>query len=93
DGEGFLLVYSVSSRSTFEQVERFKNQIVRIKGSKKIPLILVGNKPDEHTEQEVSREEGMNMAKRLSCEFFESSAKTLVNVERPFYTVVQMIRQ
>ncbi|CAJ0839260.1 9301_t:CDS:10 [Entrophospora sp. SA101] len=93
DGEGFLLVYSVSSRSTFEQVERFKNQIVRIKGSNKIPLILVGNKPDEHTEQEVSREEGMNMAKRLSCEFFESSAKTLVNVERPFYTVVQMIRQ
>ena len=33
------------------------------------------------------------MAKRLGCEFFESSAKTSINIERPFYTVVQMIRQ
>ncbi|CAJ0748372.1 9640_t:CDS:2 [Entrophospora sp. SA101] len=68
-------------------------QIVRIKGSKKIPLILVGNKCGEHVEQEISKEEGMNMAKRLGCEFFESSAKTSINIERPFYTVVQMIRQ
>ncbi|CAJ0745567.1 1174_t:CDS:2 [Entrophospora sp. SA101] len=41
-----------------------------------------GNKCDKHTEREVSREEGINMAKRLGCEFFESSAKTFVNVER-----------
>ncbi|CAJ0830689.1 14084_t:CDS:10 [Entrophospora sp. SA101] len=93
DGEGFLLVYSISSHSTFEQVERLRDQIVRIKGSKKIPLILVGNKCGEHVEQEISKEEGMNMAKRLGCEFFESSAKTSINIERPFYTVVQMIRQ
>ncbi|CAJ0642412.1 11384_t:CDS:2, partial [Entrophospora sp. SA101] len=92
EGEGFLLVYSISSRSTFEQVEKFKDQIIRVKGSNKIPLILIGNKCDKHTEREVSREEGINMAKRLGCEFFESSAKTFVNVESPFYTLVQMIR-
>ncbi|CAH1756169.1 10820_t:CDS:2 [Entrophospora sp. SA101] len=93
DGEGFLLVYSISSRSTFERVERFRDQIIRVKDSDQVPLMLVGNKCDKITEREVSREEGMNMAKRLGCEFIESSAKTCVNVERAFYTVVRMIRQ
>ncbi|CAJ0753981.1 21126_t:CDS:2 [Entrophospora sp. SA101] len=87
DGEGFLLVYSISSRSTFERVERFRDQIIRVKDSDQVPLMLVGNKCDKITEREVSREEGMNMAKRLGCEFIESSAKTCVNVERAFYTV------
>jgi GTPase KRas protein len=54
--------------------------------------MLVGNKCDKITEREVSREEGMNMARKLRCEFIESSAKTCVNVERAFYTVVRMIR-
>ncbi|CAG8435996.1 13426_t:CDS:2 [Rhizophagus irregularis] len=92
DGEGFLLVYSISSRSTFERVERFRDQITRVKDTDNVPLMLVGNKCDKITEREVSREEGMNMARKLRCEFIESSAKTCVNVERAFYTVVRMIR-
>jgi len=92
DGEGFLLVYSISSRSTFERVERFRDQITRVKDTESIPLILVGNKCDKVTEREVSREEGMGLAKKLGCEFIESSAKTCVNVERAFYTVVRLIR-
>ncbi|CAJ0759523.1 22887_t:CDS:2, partial [Entrophospora sp. SA101] len=49
-----------------------------------------GNKCERHTECEVLSEEGMNMTKRLGHEFVESSTKTFLNVERPFYTVVQM---
>ncbi|CAJ0650614.1 6658_t:CDS:10 [Entrophospora sp. SA101] len=89
DGKGFLLVYSISSHPTFEQVEMFKDQIIGVKGSNKIPLILVGNKCDRHTEYEVLSEEGMNMTKRLGCELVESSVKTFVNVN----TVVEMIEQ
>ena len=63
-----------------------------MKGTDRIPIILVGNKCDRITEREVSREEGMSMARKLECEFIESSAKTCVNVERAFYTVVRMIR-
>ncbi|KAF0508291.1 small G-protein Ras2 [Gigaspora margarita] len=93
DGEGFLLVYSISSRSTFERVERFHDQIARVKDSKTFPLMLVGNQCDKLTEREVSREEGMNLARRFKCDFMESSAKTCVNVERSFYGVVKMIRK
>ncbi|RIA96963.1 ras family-domain-containing protein [Glomus cerebriforme] len=92
DGEGFLLVYSISSRSTFERVERFRDLITRVKDTDDIPIMLVGNKCDKITEREVSREEGMILARRFKCEFIESSAKTCVNVERAFYTVVRKIR-
>ncbi|PKC14412.1 Ras2-like protein, partial [Rhizophagus irregularis] len=93
DGQGFLLVYSISERSTFERIEHFWDQIARVKGTvDNVPIMLVGNKCDKITEREVSREEGMNMARRLNCEFIESSVLMCVNVERAFYTVVRMIR-
>ncbi|KAH9906709.1 ras family-domain-containing protein [Xylariomycetidae sp. FL2044] len=33
DGEGFVLVYSISSRSSFSRIKRFHNQIQRVKDS------------------------------------------------------------
>ncbi|CAG8637065.1 7721_t:CDS:1, partial [Ambispora gerdemannii] len=90
--EGFLIVYSISSRSTFEQIEELRNQIIRIKKTDSVPIVIVGNKCDKMTEREVLREDGMNMSRRLGCEFVETSAKTCVNVERAFHTVVRMIR-
>ncbi|KAG0236959.1 Ras GTPase ras2 [Actinomortierella wolfii] len=92
DGEGFLLVYSIAARSTFERIKRFRDQITRVKDTENVPLMLVGNKCDKLTEREVSRDEGSQMAKLLRCEFTETSAKTCVNVERSFYNVVRMIR-
>ncbi|KAI8903445.1 small G-protein Ras2 [Powellomyces hirtus] len=92
DGEGFLLVYSITSRSTFERVERFKQQITRVKDTDSVPLMLIGNKCDKVAEREVSKEEGQHMARRLHCEFMETSAKTCLNVDKAFYNVVRMIR-
>ena len=73
-------------------MERFRDQITRVKDAESVPLMLVGNKCHKITKRQVSREEGMNMARKLKCEFIESCAKTCVNVERAFYTVVRMIR-
>ena len=44
--------------------------------------MLVGNKCDMVREREVSREEGVALARRLHAEFLETSAKTCINVER-----------
>lgn len=33
DGEGFVLVYSISSRASFERIQKFHNQIQRVKES------------------------------------------------------------
>jgi len=95
EGEGFLLVYSIAARNTFERVERFRAQISRVKDQEPhtVPIMLVGNKCDKVNEREVTKEEGQQLANRLGCKFVESSAKTCVNVERAYYTVVRMIRE
>lgn len=82
DGEGFLLVYSTTARSTFERIDKFKYQITRVKDTERVPLMLVGNKCDKVLEREVSREEGYQMAKRIMADFVETSAKTCLNVEK-----------
>ena len=46
-------------------MERFRDQVTRVKDSEDIPMILIGNKCDKITEREVSREEGMRMARKL----------------------------
>lgn len=93
DGEGFVLVYSITTRSTFERVNRFRDQIARVKDTEDIPLVLVGNKCDMVNERQVKTQEGETMAKTLNCDFTEASAKTCVNVERAFYSVVRQIRE
>ncbi|KAG0050973.1 Ras GTPase ras2 [Linnemannia elongata] len=93
DGEGFLLMYSITARSTFDTIRRFYDKIVRLKDSKKVPMILVGNKSDKSVEREVTHDEGALMAASLNCGFVETSAKDCVKIERSFYNVVRMIRQ
>eukprot|EP00732_Lithocolla_globosa_P004304 Lithocolla_globosa_v1_NODE_3914_length_1551_cov_49.851604.p1 type:complete len:205 gc:universal NODE_3914_length_1551_cov_49.851604:1345-731(-) len=85
DGEGFVLVYSIIARSTFDRVQRFRDQISRVKDTDDLALMLVGNKCDQAAEREVPTSEGEALAKTLKCEFTEASAKTCVNVEKAFF--------
>ena len=55
-GEGFLLVYSVTSRDSFEELGTLYQQILRVKDQDSFPVILVANKCD----LEYQRQVGMN---------------------------------
>lgn len=55
-GEGFLLVYSITSRQSFEEILTFQQQILRVKDKDYFPIIIVGNKCDLDSEREVSRQ-------------------------------------
>jgi GTPase KRas protein len=102
-GEGFVLVYSTSGRSSFTRIQRFYNQIIRVKlvssstssarYAEPIPIMLVGNKSDRTTEREVSTAEGRALARKLGSEFLEASARNCIDVEKTFYDVVRMIRK
>lgn len=92
-GEGFLLVYSITSRSSFEEVVSFYQQILRVKDKDSFPVVLVGNKSDLDTERVVSMEEGSALARQFNnCRFLETSAKQRVNVEDAFYDLVRQVR-
>jgi len=43
-GEGFLLVYSITSRNSFEEISTFHQQILRVKDKDSFPVIVVANK-------------------------------------------------
>lgn len=92
EGQGFILVYSIASRQTFERLEVFRQLMLRVKRNKPI-FVLVGNKCDRTYDREVSREEGLAMARSFGCEFLETSAKTAHNVERLFMNLVRALRQ
>ena len=53
-GEGFLLVYSITSRQSFEEIMTFQQQILRVKDKDYFPIIVVGNKCDLESERQVT---------------------------------------
>ncbi|KAF2812805.1 uncharacterized protein BDZ99DRAFT_381793 [Mytilinidion resinicola] len=97
-GEGFLLVYSISSRSSFTRIRDFHCQIQMVKESTisgsplSAPVMLVANKCDRVLEREISTQEGSALAHELGCGFVETSVKTGVNVDKAFYDVVRQLR-
>jgi len=91
EGQGFILVYSIASRSTFDRLEIFRASMRKVKRGDPI-FVLVGNKCDKSYEREVSREEGAALARQFGCEFIETSAKTALNVERLFMNLVRSLR-
>jgi GTPase KRas protein len=105
DGDGFVLVYCITKRSSFDRVRRYYYLVQEVKESSlrasrpgtpyypSVPMMLVGNNSDRVTEREVSEKEGQNLAKELGCEFVETSAKNGVNVEKAFYDVVRQLRR
>ncbi|KAI8334132.1 ras-like protein 1 [Blakeslea trispora] len=93
NGEGFLLVYSITSRMSFEEISTFYQQICRVKDRDYFPMVLVGNKCDLETDRQVSSQEGRDLAKTFGCQFLETSAKQRTNVDDAFFEVVRDIRK
>lgn len=56
-GDGFLLVYSVTSKASLNSLLGFRQMIsVNNKDSKNVPVIMVGNKSDLKEDRQVSFE-------------------------------------
>lgn len=81
NGQGFLLIYSITSQATFNDLIDLKDQIIRVKeGNRNIPLVLVGNKIDLEDERVVGKHQGQSLAQTFACTFLETSAKLEINV-------------
>ncbi|KAG9333777.1 hypothetical protein JZ751_010220 [Albula glossodonta] len=84
NGQGFALVYSITAQSTFNDLQDLREQILRVKDTEDVPMILVGNKCDLEDERVVGKEQGQNLARQWNnCAFLESSAKSKINVNEP----------
>mmetsp|Transcript_23871 Transcript_23871/g.42258 ORF Transcript_23871/g.42258 Transcript_23871/m.42258 type:complete len:178 (+) Transcript_23871:39-572(+) len=83
DSHGALVVYDVTSRTSFEATTFWLDE-ARIKIPREISVILVGNKSDLASAREVSYEEGVSRANECGVGFIETSADDCTNVEAAF---------
>ncbi|GMR40911.1 hypothetical protein PMAYCL1PPCAC_11106, partial [Pristionchus mayeri] len=92
-GKGFLLVYSVTDRKSFEEAGRLYRQVLRVKDKEEYPVLLVANKIDMVNQREVSQQEGKAMADDLRLAYIETSAKDPpVNVDAAFHELVRIVK-
>jgi len=72
---GYILVYSVVNRNSFDTIKLINEKILNAVVASKVPRILVGNKTDLDGERQISTEEGRALAQQWGCGFVECSAK------------------
>lgn len=89
NGQGFIVVYSITSLQTFQDIKTMKDSIARVKGTDRVPMLLVGNKCDLGHQREVHTSEGVALAQFWGCPFLESSAKNTQNVNEVFIEIVR----
>ncbi|XP_061171633.1 ras-related and estrogen-regulated growth inhibitor-like [Saccostrea echinata] len=70
--DGFIFVYAINDRQSFEEVMKMKDYLDDIKKTN-VQCVLVGNKVDLMRERDVSTAEGMKLATEMACAFFETS--------------------
>jgi small GTP-binding protein len=99
-GEGFVIVYSVDNKNSFDEVNKFIAQILSAKEldendlemAVQLPIIIVGNKCDLVKERRISTQEGQELAKKYGgVKFIEASAKTKDNVEETFMDAARQV--
>ena len=83
DSSVAVVVYDVSSRSSFANTSRWIDEVRTERGSDVI-VVLVGNKTDLTDKREVSVEEGDARAREAGVMFIETSAKAGFNVKALF---------
>ena len=88
--DGFLLVFSVDKKQSFEKIQHWIDIIDNVVDIRTKAFILVGNKIDKQN-REVTNLEAMNFAKERKMEYFETSAKTGFQVKEVFDKIYEGI--
>lgn len=92
DAQGAILVFDVSSYTTFAKLETWLNELDTYSTKSNIVKMIVGNKIDvDH--REVTREQAMAFARRHQTLYIEASAKTKHGVQSAFEELVHKIIQ
>lgn len=91
-GKGFLLVYSVTDENSLKELLALREQVLRIKDSDNVPMVLIGNKCDLNDDRVLSIDDGIKVSQDWgNVPFYETSAMYKTNVDEAFIDVVRQI--
>lgn len=91
--DGIVIAYAIDDRESFEKIEEIYDELKRVRDTDNVPAVLCGTKCDLEEKRAVSTAEGEELAARLNLDFFETSAKTCVNIENTFAALVRKIHK
>ncbi|PRP83663.1 ras-related protein Rap-2b-like [Planoprotostelium fungivorum] len=92
DASGFVIVYSVIDQTSFCDIRKLYERILRIRDCERVPAVLLGNKVDMEVDREVTAAEAKQLADEYHMDFQETSAKNKTGVEQSFHQLVRAIR-
>ncbi|KAG0475327.1 hypothetical protein HPP92_015013 [Vanilla planifolia] len=84
---GALLVYDITKRQTFENIQRWLREL-RDHADSNIVVMMAGNKSDLNHLRAVSAEDAKLLAEKEGLSFLETSALEAVNVDSAFQIVL-----
>lgn len=87
---GLIIVYDITDFASFCQAEDWVTTIKRY-ANDNIMFTLLGNKSDLSSKRCISYEDGKSKANNFGCSFFETSAKTGLNVDSMFEVFAKSI--
>ncbi|MCJ1441877.1 MAG: Ras- protein rsr1 [Stictis urceolatum] len=91
-GQGFLLVFSITSLSSLNELYELREQIIRIKDDENVPLVIVGNKSDLDEDRAVSRARAFAVSEGWGhAPYYETSARRRANVDEAFVDLCRQI--
>lgn len=92
EAQGFLLVFSITSLSSLQELSELREQIVHVKNDPAVPIVLVGNKSDLEDDRRVSRTRAFAVSQAWgNVPYYETSARRKLNVTEVFVDVCRQI--
>ncbi|CAD8209011.1 unnamed protein product [Paramecium pentaurelia] len=91
--QGFVLVYDITSKSSFEHVEDWLESIKDNIDTNTVSIVLVGNKSDLDELRQITKDQGQTLANKHNLNFFETSAKMGINLSEVFVSLARNIRK
>ena len=84
-GQGFLLVFSITSLNSLNELAEIREAIYRVKGTIDVPIVIVGNKSDLEEDRAVTRNRAFALSREWgNLPYYETSARHRANVDEVF---------
>ena len=88
---GIFLVYDITSRTSFNDLNKWIDNVKKCQTLSEFPFIIISNKIDLDKQRDVTVEEGKKYAEENGLPFYETSALTEEGVEKAFLGLIQRV--
>jgi small GTP-binding protein len=88
---GILMLYDMTNRESFNNVDKWMQQIKDNIGDTNPCIVLVANKKDLEDSRVITQTEGKRLARKYGIPYFETSARTDTGVNDAFQALAEAV--